>query len=162
MIRRAGLPGACTGLAAAARLATALALLDSGHQFALAHPAGAARLARLGPRRGEQGGSIGRRTSGAGGNFGAVTHEGSFPRRGADCLAAGVSAVIAWLIGRALSCMSYVSRADQARFPPRRASLLSRLSRLVTGFSGPRHAPPGPLMIRVRSHSWQGRECSDE
>jgi hypothetical protein len=50
MIRRAGLPGACTGLAAtaAARLATALALLDSGHQFALAHPAGAGHAQGLG------------------------------------------------------------------------------------------------------------------
>jgi hypothetical protein len=50
MIRRTGLPGACTGLAAtaAARLAAALALLDSGHQFALAHPAGAGHAQGLG------------------------------------------------------------------------------------------------------------------
>jgi len=50
MIRRTGLSGACTGLAAtaAARLAAALALLDSGHQFALAHPAGAGHAQGLG------------------------------------------------------------------------------------------------------------------
>src|SRR5215467_786432 len=68
--------------------------------------------------------------------------------RGAGCLAAGASAVIARLIGRALSCLSCVScvrRADQARFPPPRASLCSRLSRLVTGPAGPRHAARGTV-----------------